>query len=397
VRIDIRDGQQHLYIHQLFRTQHSLCPTTVERHNIQSIIGVDVRKIRLSTHHGLAIRNAGKDATVHSRPRVFNLSRSKIRGHKHTRSKSKYPARNACALDYAPVEREASYQLTPDRKGLVPAHNLVPKMKWLNAQTLHQIGFAHLTPVHRPHYQRKLAGLREKYPFRILWLASRLNTVGTLFCYSKTYCHLIVETILMRLLARLLTVTAVLALSSLSARADAITTFDLTGFTLVPNADTLTGIVTLDATTGIWTGADVSLTNDGVLYSFTSAPVHQGTLTSLLPTFTTDSVDFVDQTGTYGFGLVIAGSTFIGYTGGNVCSFDQFCDGQTTGAFTIPDASTGTLVEAVTGSLTIDTAGPTTVTPEPSSLILLGTGLLGTLAAARRRLRSDATLKGARL
>jgi hypothetical protein len=40
-------------------------------------------------------------------------------------------------------------------------------------------------------------------------------------------------------------------------------------------------------------------------------------------------------------------------------------------------------------SFMVDGSAPTTVTPEPSTLLMLGTGLLGTVGAVRRRLRNS--------
>ena len=166
---------------------------------------------------------------------------------------------------------------------------------------------------------------------------------------------------------RFLLVACMLLSASLVARADSYTTFDLNSSYpfLFGGAGTIDGTLTLDTTTDLFSSADLTVSGfpfyqDGTLSNIGL----QGEL------FTEYGVNIFSTGTPFGdLNLFLPITSLVGYDGSSIAF-------PTNVTFaTIPN-----LYFAGSGTLE-----PASVTPEPASLLLLATGLLGFAVLWRRR------------
>jgi hypothetical protein len=156
---------------------------------------------------------------------------------------------------------------------------------------------------------------------------------------------------------------AALLAMGLSARADVASTFNVSGtFT---DSTTVSGTVVINTTTGVFESGDLSY--QGQTYNVTE---FAGSEPGLFAFFlSTSSGNFPRMA------FAFVGSSLVGFDGGPLCSFADECNGEES---SFEATSSG-------DPLFMD-VGAATPTPEPSSVALLGTGLLGFAGLVRRRL-----------
>lgn len=165
-------------------------------------------------------------------------------------------------------------------------------------------------------------------------------------------------------------VLAALTCSHMS-KADTLVTFNAVNHTYASGAKG-TGTITIDTTTGTYVGLNYTYTQGTTAYLFTTIS-GQGTFAgSQYYFYSFDSAgDLLD--------LGVPGTSLVGYSGGPICTTATYavCKGY---GYVTPN--NGLQDFQATGSLA--------VTPEPSTLLLLGSGLTLVWGAARKRTRLNA-------
>ena len=198
----------------------------------------------------------------------------------------------------------------------------------------------------------------------------------------------------MRLLSLATSCLAVLCLSALAAHADTVTTFSFFGeYHASCHTGYAQGQVTINTTTGTLESIDLEQpwvngyyeSTDPVVWKF-GYPVGPagGEFFTIWEQWGSGET-FTE------YGLVLNTSTLVGYTGGDLCSLSVVCipPGYDDSArfFTnvlYPQKSNQPFYFDF-AELTPYSTVETSPTPEPSSLALLGTGVLGVMGVIRRR------------
>jgi hypothetical protein len=160
------------------------------------------------------------------------------------------------------------------------------------------------------------------------------------------------------------------------AHADTINTYNLNETFALGSA---AGTVTLNATTGVFTASNITFSYLGNT-TFSGAPTSAidlgaynkvvfSSTNALVPTLT----------------LFLPVDSLVSYAGGSVCTVGQSCSANSSYVSVLGIGADSATAGSLTLTSSVTPTAPVAVTPEPSSLILLATGLLGMGGLMSRR------------
>jgi hypothetical protein len=163
---------------------------------------------------------------------------------------------------------------------------------------------------------------------------------------------------------------------SAAAHADTLSTFSLNDAVYV-NGATATGSVVIDVTTGAVQSGSFDFTLNSVSSIYDVPGVHGNGFDGGTQSY----FDFLDSIGE-DIDFDVALPSFVGYSGGALCTSVNPCPG---GYRSTQYPLVGAENNLLSGSFSLDSGTSPGVTPEPSSILLLLTGVAGMCAMMRYR------------
>lgn len=180
---------------------------------------------------------------------------------------------------------------------------------------------------------------------------------------------------------------AILALGASAAHADSFTTYTLTNVIAGDRTlDPITGTLTFDATTNAFTSAQVTQTG---VTTFSGPPTSQGfTSLGFYDVYLTNLIPAMGQNLATTDYIYLLLPSLPGNSAINICSVANLCGGTSTGSANSSIVGSANSMfggdsPILSGQLTPAAA----TTPEPSSIALLATGLLGGAGVLRKRIQ----------